>query len=90
MIPKADKELIKQADNFLMETHLFYSFCQFSSSLITNNIEKAEWLHSDRWSAIYDWLHEQNIEKDKLSDGIETALTEYFETNFIHVKRLEE
>lgn len=89
MIPKADKELIKQADNFLMETHLFYSFCQFASSLITNNIEKAEWLHSDRWSAIYDWLHEQNIEKDKLSDGIETALTEYFETNFIHVKRLE-
>ena len=81
-IPKADKKLIEQANNFLIiDTGLFHAFNQFCAKEMIGK----EMLHSDRWSMIYDWLEEQNVDKP---EGIETALTEWFETTCIHVKKL--
>ena len=36
--------------------------------------------HSDRWSRIYDWLHEKEI---ILPSEIETQLTEYYENEVL-------
>lgn len=79
-IPKADKKLIDQANMFLFDTGLFQAFSQFCAREMIGK----EMLHSDRWSAIYDWLEEQKVDKP---EGIETALTEWFETTCIHVKK---
>lgn len=83
---KADMELIRIADFFLIETELLYSFNHFCDNLLLNNAEN--WLHSDRWSVIYDWLEEQTIESEK-PEAIVTALTEYFEAMHIGIKEIE-
>lgn len=80
-IPKADIHLIKQAENFLLETQLYHSFCQFCADKMTGR----EMLHSDRWSMIYDWIQNQDVDKP---NGIETSLTEWFEATCIHVKKI--
>lgn len=80
-IPKANTQLVEQANRFLLETGLYNSFCQFCS----NKMIGKEMLHSDRWSMIYDWLQMQEIDKP---NGIETSLTEWFETTCIHVKKI--
>lgn len=80
-IPKADKKLIEQANKFLFDTGLFHTFSQFCAREMIGK----EMLHSDRWSVIYDWLEEQNVDK---TEGIETALTEWFETMCIHIKKV--
>lgn len=80
-IPKANVQLVEQANEFLIETMLYNQFCQFC----TDKMIGKEMIHSDRWVLIYDWLENQKINKP---DGIETALTEWFETTCIHVKKL--
>lgn len=86
---KADMELMRKADDFLMKTQLFHSFNRFCTNLFLSNVGNFEWLHSDRWSVIYDWLEEQSLEKHEKPDGIVTALTEYFETNYMNIKETE-
>lgn len=82
-IVKADKKLIEQANKFLIiDTGLFHKFSQFCAKEMIGK----EMLHSDRWSMIYDWLEEQDVEKP---EGIETALTEWFETTCIHAKKID-
>lgn len=80
-ILKANIQLIEDAIDFLLETCLYHHFCQFC----TNEMIGKEMLHSDRWGMIYDWLQKQEVDKP---DGIETALTEWFETTCIHIKKL--
>ena len=78
---KADNILLEQANKFLLETKLYYPFNLFC----TREMIGKEMLHSDRWGRIYDWLEKQDIDKP---NGIETALTELFETTCIHVKAM--
>ena len=80
-IPKANEQLVEQAYKFLSETGLYYPFCQFCADKMIGR----KMLHSDRWSMIYDWLQMQEIDKP---NGIETSLTEWFETTCIHVKKI--
>lgn len=83
---KANADLVKKADNFLKQSpQLYQSFCTLCSRLIYENIGKSNCLHSDRWSVVYDWLQEQNLEGYEKPNEIETALTEWLELS-LHIK----
>ncbi len=81
--PIADSILIKRADEFLKTNNLTYDFCSFHSKFFFRLLG-SKYSHSDCWAAIYDWLHER---LEHVPEGIETALTELYETKYIHVKR---
>lgn len=82
-IPIADTNLIEKAEAFLKNNNLFYEFCSFHSKFFCKLLV-GSYSHSDRWAAIYDWLHER---MKNAPEGIETALTELYETKYIHLKR---
>ena len=81
----ADKEMLKRAKEFLNDKELFYKFCTFYTDQFFKYIGKSEWLHSDRWSAIYDWLRKY-LREEEIPDGMETCLVEYMETYCLHLK----
>lgn len=75
-------DLIKKADEFLKETDLFHKFCIFTSDLFVKSLTIKDWKHSDRWSAIYNWLKEQTYDRTKSPEAVETALTEWYEWQY--------
>ena len=83
----ADMEMIKRALTFLNETDTFYDWCNFLSKERYKWIGEPIWLHSDRWSATYDWVYDGKFNNIEIPEDIVNCLVEYFETNFIHVKR---
>lgn len=72
-----DCVLIEKAENFLRQFDLYQSFLTFCKMELVGK----EMLHSDRWSAIFDWLTEKNLRKEDKPEAIESALTELYETS---------
>ena len=87
-IPKADKEMLKRAEEFIEKNGLFHKFCLFYSNQFLKWIGKSEWLHSDRWSAVYDWVRTFDSITE-IPEGIEACLVEYMETRCLHLKKEE-
>jgi len=85
--PVADGEMIENAKEFLEKTGMFHAWCLYVSGQFSDWIGK-EWLHSDRWSATYDWVN--GLEDVELPEHIIECLVEYWETNFLHIKVYEE
>lgn len=83
--PVADMSAIYKAKQFLFDTKTFYHWNQFESDQFYNWIGK-EWLHSDRWSAAYDWVNDGKFDGVELPDNIIECLVEYWETNALHIK----
>lgn len=79
----ANQELIEKAKSFLEENNFFHEFCKFHRDMFPTFISKG-CNHSDRWSAIYDWVE---LKASTTDVEIVTALTEYYETFMIHIKR---
>lgn len=45
-----------------------------------------EWLHSDRWSAAYDWVNDGRFANVDIPEDIVNCLVEEWKTNAIHLK----
>ena len=81
----ADIEMINKAKQFLMDTETFHEWNRFEADQFLKWIGK-EWLHSDRWSATYDWINDGKFECIEIPTDIIECLVEYWETNALHVK----
>lgn len=81
----ADMEMIDKAKQFLMNTKTFYDWNMFEANQFSKWISR-EWLHSDRWSATYDWVNDGRFEDVEIPDDIVECLVEYWETNALHIK----
>lgn len=81
----ADMEMINQAKQFLIDTNRFYDWNAFEAEQFLKWIGK-EWLHSDRWSATYDWVNNRKFEGVEMPNNIIECLVEYWETNALHIK----
>lgn len=70
--PVADMEMVKKAQNFLKKTSTYEDWYSFKNNQFHEWIGKAEWLHSDRWSAAYDWVEQilrEKIQIEKENGG---------------------
>lgn len=81
----ADMEMIDRAKQFLVDTKTFHEWNIFESNQFSKWIGR-EWLHSDRWSATYDWVNDGRFEDVEIPSGIIECLVEYWETNALHIK----
>lgn len=81
----ADMEMIDRAKQFLVDTKTFHDWNMFESNQFSKWIGK-EWLHSDRWSATYDWVNDRKFENIEIPNDIIECLVEYWETNALHIK----
>ena len=81
----ADMEMIDRAKQFLVDTKTFHDWNMFESNQFSKWIGK-EWLHSDRWSATYDWVNDGRFINVEIPRDIEECLVEYWETNALHLK----
>lgn len=81
----ADMEMINKAKQFLMDTETFHEWNRFEADQFSKWIGK-EWLHSDRWSATYDWINDGKFEGIEIPNDIIECLVEYWETNALHIK----
>ncbi len=77
--PVADMEMVKKAQNFLKKTSTYENWCSFKNSQFHKWIGKAEWLHSDRWSAAYDWVYDGKFADVDIPDDIINCLVEEWE-----------
>lgn len=63
--------------------HLFNStyedWYSFKNNQFHEWIGKAEWLHSDRWSAAYDWVYDGKFADVDIPDDIINCLVEEWE-----------
>lgn len=82
----ADGLMIQRALKFLQETGTFHQWCQYESNQLYKWIGEPVWLHSDRWSATYDWLKSDLFNGVKVPDDMVGCLVEYWETNSLHIK----
>ena len=83
--PIADQEMIEKAKKFIEETGSFNDWCSLQTSQFHKWIGR-EWLHSDRWSAVYDWVNDGRFANVDLPEDIIECLVEDWETHGIHVK----
>ena len=81
----ADMEMIDRAKQFLVDTKTFHEWNIFESNQFSKWIGR-EWLHSDRWSATYDWVNDRKFENIEIPNDIIECLVEYWETNALHIK----
>lgn len=81
----ADIEMINKAKQFLIDTETFNEWNMFESNQFSKWIGR-EWLHSDRWSATYDWVNDGKFKGMKIPTDIIECLVEYWETNALHIK----
>lgn len=81
----ADMEMVNKAKNFIEKTGMFYEWCKLQSDQFSKWIGK-EWLHSDRWSATYDWVNDGRFANVDVPEDIINCLVEEWETNAIHLK----
>ena len=81
----ADMEMIDRAKQFLVDTKTFHDWNMFESNQFSKWIGK-DWLHSDRWSAAYDWVNDGRFETVEIPSDIIECLVEYWETNALHIK----
>lgn len=81
----ADMEMINKAKQFLINTNTFYDWCKFESEQFSKWIGK-EWLHSDRWSSVYDWINDKRLYSVEIPENIIECLVEHWETNSLHMK----
>ena len=81
----ADIEMINKAKQFLIDTETFHDWNMFETNQFSKWIGK-DWLHSDRWSAAYDWVNNGKFEGIEAPADIIECLVEYWETNALHVK----
>lgn len=77
--PVADMEMVKKAQNFLKKTSTYEDWCSFKNNQFHKWIGKAEWLHSDRWSAAYDWVYDGKFADVDIPDDIINCLVEEWE-----------
>ena len=77
--PVADMEMVKKAQNFLKKTSTYEDWCSFKNNQFHKWIGKAEWLHSDRWSAAYDWVYDGKFAEVDIPDDIINRLVEEWE-----------
>lgn len=73
-------------EEFLNKTNMLHSFCKFCMDQTFNNLNK-HMIHSDRWSIVFDWVHDGKFDNIELPENIETDLTEYWETKICHIRR---
>lgn len=83
--PVADMEMVNKAKQFLIDTNTFHDWCKLESDQFSKWVGK-EWLHSDRWSATYDWVNDGKFINVEVPGDIEECLVEYWETNALHLK----
>ena len=83
--PVTDMEMVNKAKNFIEKTGMFYEWCKLQSDQFSKWIGK-EWLHSDRWSAAYDWVNDGRFANVDVPEDIVNCLVEEWETNAIHLK----
>lgn len=83
--PIADVEMVNKAKQFLINTGMYHEWCKFTSNNFYRWIGK-EWLHSDRWSATYDWVNNGKFSDIEIPKDIIGCLVEYWETNILHIK----
>lgn len=84
--PVADTEMINKAMKFLNDTNTFYSWNMFEAHQFYIWIGRGEWLHSDRWSAAYDWVNDGKFTDVDVPEDIIECLVEYWETNALSMK----
>lgn len=84
--PVADMESVKKAKEFLVKTNMYYEWNKFTCSQFYHWIGKSEWLHSDRWSAAYDWVNDGRFDGIKLPEDIIECLVEEWETCVLPLK----
>ena len=77
--PVADMEMVKKAQNFLKKTSTYEDWCSFKNNQFHKWIGKAEWLHSDRWSAACDWVYDGKFADVDIPDDIINCLVEEWE-----------
>ena len=83
--PVADIEMINKAKQFLVDTKTFHNWNMFESKQFSKWVCK-EWLHSDRWSAVYNWVNDGKFSDIEVPTDIIECLVEYWETNALHIK----
>ena len=79
-------ESVKKAKEFLVKTNMYYEWNKFTCSQFYKWIGKSEWLHSDRWSATYDWVNDGRFINVDIPEDIVNCLVEEWETNVIPLK----
>lgn len=84
--PVADMEMVNKANDFIEKTGMFYEWCKFQRDQFYKWIGKSEWLHSDRWSATYDWVNDGRFANVDIPEDIVNCLVEEWETNAISLK----
>lgn len=77
--------MAERAKQFLLDTGMFYEWCRFEKGQLIKWLGM-EWLHSDRWSAAYDWVHDGRFSGMIIPDDIVTCLVEYWEIHALHLK----
>ena len=71
-------EMIDRAKPFLVDTKTFHDWNMFESNQFSKWISK-DWLHSDRWSATYNWVNDGRFENIEIPNDIIKCLVEYWE-----------
>ena len=79
-------EMVNKANDFIEKTGMFYEWCKFQRDQFYKWIGKSEWLHSDRWSATYDWVNDGRFANVDIPEDIVNCLVEEWETNAISLK----
>ena len=82
----ADIEAVKKAKEFLVKTNMFYEWNKFTCNQFYHWISKSEWLHSDRWSATYDWVNDGRFDEINIPDDIIECLVEEWKTCVLPLK----
>lgn len=70
---------LKKPKIFLKKTSTYEDWCSFKNNQFHKWIGKAEWLHSDRWSAAYDWVYDGKFAEVDIPDDIINCLVEEWE-----------
>ena len=76
----ADMEMVDKAKDFIEKTGMFYEWCKLKSNQFYKWIGKSEWLHSDRWSAVYDWVKDGRFADADVPEDSVDCLVEEWET----------
>lgn len=69
---------------FLIKTNMYRVFCKFCIAKTLQHCNE-NIIHSDRWSMVYDWVHDGRFEGQELPNEIETILTQIWETQILHL-----